>query len=531
MKPHLINLIVHNARIYDPLLGFLPQSALAVSGSRIVLLGADKDILPLKNGHTLIFNARGNILMPAFMDCHTHFMGYVRRQQEVDVEHCRSLGETLDVIKRKVEETPEGEWITGGGWNRNIWKSGEYPHRTYLDRISTHHFIALDSKDWHSCWVNTAVLEMCGISQDAPVASGANRGEDDQTGVLEEDARLVVYDAMPKWDYNRLRNSYLKTVQEFHRCGITTIHTVETPAEFRLFEEARRQGELGLRTFWYLPHKFTEIAGELSVQQGLGDEWLQISGIKMFVDGSFGSQTAELLENYDHLDHAGVENMNEDQLQEAVGRAVKSTLSCAIHAIGDRAVRKALQVLGQFAGESKHRGLRHRIEHAQLIRPEDLPLFEKYNVYASVQPIHLANDIPVINKYLESRAPLTYPLGSLKKQGARLIFGSDIPVEHFHPWKAIYTALERKFNFDPSQPSFFPEQAVDLQTCLAAYTVNGAASVGMDQSLDRIREGMLADFILLDRDIFAVAAPALMDTQLLLTVADGKVVYENLGDV
>ncbi len=525
MNKSRLNIIVRNARIYDPQQGFLPEGALGVSWNKIALLGSDRDILKLKSSTTRIINARRNILMPSFMDCHTHFIGYVRRQQEVDLENSRSLGETLDIIRKKVVETPEGGWITGGGWNHNIWKSGEYPNRKYLDRISTRHFIALDSKDCHTCWVNSPVLELAGISAGDPSSDKKNTAGNNMTGVLEENARLVVYDLMPKWDYNRLRPVFLKTVEEFYRHGLTAIHSVETPDEFRLFEEARRRGELGLRTFWYLPHKFTDAAADLAVQQGLGDNQLQISGIKLFVDGSFGSQTAELLENYEHMDHAGTESMSEEQLMEVVGLAVKATLSCAIHAIGDKAIRKTLRVLGKYSGESLNKGLRHRVEHVQLVQPEDLPLFRKYGVYASVQPIHLANDIPVIKKYLSSRAHLTYPLGSLKRHGARLIFGSDIPIEHFHPWNAIYTALERKYRFNPDEISFFPNECLDLRTCLQAYTMNAAASVGMEDKLGKIRRGMLADFVLIDRDIFESPTLELQDTRVLLTVANGQVVH------
>jgi hypothetical protein len=211
-----------------------------------------------------------------------------------------------------------------------------------------------------------------------------------------------------------------------------------------------------------------------------------------------------------------------------VAAAVSSRLSCAIHAIGDRAVQKTLKVLGQFQQQSRSAGLRHRIEHAQLIQPQDILLFGKYKVYASVQPIHLAHDIPVIQKYLSRRAHLTYPFGSLNKHGATLLFGSDIPVEDFNPWRGIYTAMERKYLFRPDEPPFFPEQKLDLLNCLQAYTSNPAAAVGMDNRLGRIHPGMLADFFLCNHNIFYIPAWQLPDTHAVLTVIRGKIVHQEM---
>ena len=193
---------------------------------------------------------------------------------------------------------------------------------------------------------------------------------------------------------------------------------------------------------------------------------MQLAGIKIFVDGTFGSQTAELLENYEGLSHSGVEAMDAEMLDQIVKQGVDQKLSCAIHAIGDGAVRKTLQVLAKHQKASQRYGLRHRIEHVQLIQPQDISLFSSNHIWASVQPLHLAGDIPLISKYLGKRARHSYPFGSLRRSGAELIFGSDIPIENYNPWHAIYSAMERRFNLDSRQESFFPEECLDLPTCL-----------------------------------------------------------------
>jgi hypothetical protein len=350
------------------------------------------------------------------------------------------------------------------------------------------------------------------------------------TGILEENVRLAVYDLMPGWSYQRLKNEYFEVLQEFFRLGFGSIHTVETLAEFKISREAHQNSELGLRTFYYLPIKDLETVYALAEKQNPSDIFLRVAGVKLFVDGSFGSQTAELFENYQTLNHSGVENITEAELDRLVSRAVAAKLSCAVHAIGDRAIHKTLQVFGKHYSESFRRNLRHRIEHAQLILPADIPFFAEYKVSASVQPVHLAADVEIIKKYLGDRQRLTYPYKSLLKSGANLVFGSDMPIENFNPWHAIYTAMERRFLMNPSNERFRPEQCLDLPTSIKAYTVNPAAVVGLSDKLGRIIPGMKADVFLADRNIFKTDVEDLKETKSVLTIVNGCIVYDDPGE-
>jgi predicted amidohydrolase YtcJ len=525
-----VSLIIINARIYDPLKGILPATAVAVSRNRITLLGKDDQLLDLRQQNTQVINAEKSILIPSFSDSHIHFIGYVKRQQEIRLNNCHSLTEVLDLIRQRVEMTPEGEWITGGGWNRNLWKEDDYPHYQLLDDISTRHYIALDSKDWHTTWVNTPVLQMAGIPLDRPYPNAMHIAVHPKTrrftGLLEENIRLKVYNLIPKVTYKAIRKGFQQTVNEFYRLGISAIHSVETLDEFSIYQEAKSLGELGLRTFWYYPIQQMPVVKDLLNEQGLGDHFLRITGTKMFVDGSFGSQTAELLENYQGLDHAGVGVMSEEELDENIRLSVTAGFSCAVHAIGDQAVQKTLGIYGKYADQTRKLGLRHRIEHAQLIHPNDLCLFKRYRVFPSVQPIHLASDISLINRYLGDRARFAYPYNSLKRAGAELLFGSDAPVESFNPWCAIYEALERKLNLDPTEPTFYPDEKLDLRTCLKAYTYNPMKVVELGTKFGRIEEGMSADFFLIDKDIFQADVEELPNVKSKLTVVAGKVVFQ-----
>jgi len=525
----LISLIVHNARIWDGKKKNLSDTAVAISRDTIVAVGKDSEILKLTSSGTEVIDAGGRWLLPGFLDSHTHFLGYVNRKRTVDLSACQSLSEALAVIRRKVEATPEGEWITGGGWDKNVWGLPDFPHRRDLDEISTQHFIALDSKDWHSLWVNSPALSLSGIDSATASPEGGRIVKDERTreptGILQEMARKIVFDRIPVSTYGQLKAEMRKATHEFYRYGLTGFHSMETPTEFSVYQEALRQGKLGLRVFWYLPVDHLAAAQALAIQSGLGNEFLKISGMKIFLDGALGSQSAEMLQPYEGLSHSGIEVLSEADLYDLVHRAVEARLPCAIHAIGDAANRKAIRVLGRLQRTSREHGLQHRIEHAQLLHPDDLPLLGKYGITASVQPRHLSSDIPLIEKYWGKRGRYAYAFNSIRKSGARLIFGSDTPIESFNPWYAIYSAMERKFNLEDSEPSFYSEEKLRLNTCLQAYTSNSAAAVGMEHRLGGIAPGMTADFFLVNRDIFRVPTTELKEAGSVFTVFNGQIVY------
>jgi predicted amidohydrolase YtcJ len=526
-----IDIIIYQAKIFDPLKNFLKETALAVSQNYIKALGTDMDILNLRQSKTKVINLNGNLLLPAFTDSHTHFLSFVKRREEIDLQSCTSLNSALKILQEKVNRTPEGEWITGGGWNVNLWPDDDYPTRHQLDQISTKHFIALDSKDYHSSWVNTQALQFFGIPiETLPINARSlaiDRVSGEFSGVLEEDLHFAAKEMIPELNFNRLQDSLRKTISEFHRFGYSSIHTMETPSEFEIIREGLEKDELGIRLYWYMPIKHLEFAKEVMESQRKKD-LNKLVGTKIFVDGTFGSRTAELLENYNGLNHAGGEILDEKNLTHLVHRTVEAKLPCAIHAIGDKAVRKTLRVLKKFKYQSRESGLYHRIEHVQLIHPDDLKLFKELNIAVSVQPKHLAEDLLIIRKYFGERGKYCYPYNSLVKNGAKLLFGSDIPIALYNPWEAIYSALERKANLDSNQPSFNPKEKLDLQTCITAYTVNPAEVVGELDRLGRIEAGKVADLFVTNQNIFEVPVENLKKTHSLLTLVNGKIVHQEI---
>ena len=525
------NLIIHNGRIYQP---GVPdtQMAIAVAGGHISAIGKDNDIVHLATPDTRTINADGRWILPALMDSHTHLAEYAERKLQVELSDCNTLPEALSKVKAAVASLAPGKWVVDGGWDKNKWGLPEFPDKAMLDEISNQHFIALQSKDWHSSWVNSNVLKACGISDASADPEGGTilryPGGREPTGVLQETAREVVLQAIAPPSLDEITPALKETFAEFHRFGITGVHSVESPYTFAIYQRLYDRQEQGLRVFWYFPLRYLAGSAEQGFLAGRGNSFLKICGVKMFTDGALGSQTAHMLENYDGLDHTGIEVLTEEVLLKKIQLAVEQKLSCAIHAIGDAANRKVLRAFGKVRSASRALDLRHRIEHAQLLTAEDISLFAKNNVIASMQPIHLAEDIPVIEKYWKGRGRYAYAFNSLQKQNARLIFGSDTPIESFDPWKGIYSAVARKLHCRPEERSFYPEEAVSVETSLNAYTIDSAYAVSEEMNLGSLTAGKIADLIIIDSDIFSGSAESILQNKVLLTIQDGGIVHENL---
>lgn len=522
------HLIIHNGRIYGH-----PASdtAIAIQNDSIVAIGSDQDVIHLSNAGTKKIDAQGRWVLPAFMDSHTHLSGYAARKLQVDLSDCESMEEALQRVKLKVDASPQNTWITGGGWDKNKWGLTDFPDKKTLDGVSTNHFIALDSKDWHSLWVNSAALARCGIDSSTGETKGGHicRGEDGEpTGVLQEKARNLILEKIPRMPAEQLKPALLDVFQEFYQFGITSVHSMETGYDFSIYQQLKAEGTLGLRVYYYFPVNDLSSARDLQIHAGIGDSFLKICGVKLFADGALGSQSAAMLQNYDGLNHCGIEVLSCEELKTLVGRCISQRLNCAIHAIGDRANRNVLNTFADFDSESERLGLRHRIEHAQLLKEEDILLFNKKNIIASVQPIHLAHDIPMIQKYWGSRGRYAYAFGSLSNSGARVIFGSDTPIESFDPWSAIYTALQRKYLVDPSQDSFYPAEQIDIDQAIMSYTANSAFAVGEESNLGSIEIGKQANLIIINKDIFTEPQEVLLDTKVVLTTQAGQIVYQNM---
>ncbi len=427
-----------------------------------------------------------------------------------------------------MEVTPAGQWVWGGGWDLNRRASRAYPTCRDLDAISTRHLIALSSKDGHGLWVNSAVLKKFSINANTTEPAGGRILRDDAgepIGVLLETAREAILRAKKLPPESELLAALQETFRDFHRQGITAIHCMETPDEFHRYRKLAEENSLGLRIFLYLPARFLAQFQQLKEAVSPGSATLQICGIKLFADGTLSSLTADMLKNYQEADHSGVAVLSSEDLAGKISEVSMAGAACAVHAIGDAANRKVLDAFEKALAESRKQGLRHRIEHAQLLHPADIPRFHRLNVTASMQPRQLATDIPQIERFWGQRGRYAFAFNSLLGSGARLIFGSDTPIEPYSPFEGLFCAVSRRTDCRPESPAFFPEEQISLTDALRAYTDNAARAVGKESQLGSIRPGKQADIILIDSDIFNTPAEALLQTRVVLTLQAGKIVY------
>jgi len=504
-------LLLYNGKIYRN--GkFFPD--LYCMNEHIISVGKLEEIAFLVKKEDRKIDLKGRLVLPGFTDCHTHFTEYAinkYNKYRMEIDDNNSFHEVLERVRKKSSEIPSGEWITGWGWNKNKWPSGENPHKDYLDKCTERNPVALDSKDGHSLWCNTLALKIAGIEH--------------ITGILYENEIGSVKKAIKKPSEEQYRESVKEAIKEAHRAGLTGIHICEGSFEFNVYQELYRDGLLPFRVTWHFPMDLLDNMIALRIASGFGSDYLKIGCVKIFTDGSLGSRTASMFEPYEGMSHCGTQIMTEEELVNIINKANTNGISCAVHAIGDRANHILLNAFEQSIKQIHCTGhhIRNRIEHAQLLKPEDICRFAENNIIASVQPVHIINDIPLAEKYWGNRSRYAYPFSSLLKKNTRLIFGSDVPVEKFNPFSNIYAATDRKYLNRREEKSWYREECINVKDAVDAYTSAPAMASG-DEKKGSLSPGNVADLIVLDRDIFT--CEDILSTSVDMTVVAGNIVYE-----
>lgn len=511
------------ARTLDPA---RPQAtALAVAHGRVLAVGDDAALQAAFPRHRRV-DCGGWWALPALSDSHIHLLAYGLSLRRLDLRECRSLADAVAAVAAAARQTPPGAWVLGRGWDRNRWAEGRWPTRDDLDPVSGGHPVALTSKDGHLLWVNSAALAAAGIDARTPDPPGGEIVRDAAgrpTGLLKEEAKAPVARLIERPDPATAEAAVQEAVRALHRFGVAAVHDMEGPEAFTVLQEGHAGGRLRLRVWMTVPLDRLEAALALGLRTGTGDAWLRVGGVKIFADGTLGSQTASMLEPFDgQPGNTGIAIHDREALRALVGRAVEGGWWPVVHAIGDRANRDVLDAFAVVRDLAEVRGVRCRIEHAQLLHPDDLPRLAALGVIASMQPIHAIADREIADRYWGRRSRWAYAWRSLLDAGTVLAFGSDAPVETPDPWEGLYAAVARR---RPGEAPWYPEEAITPLEALRAYTVGAALAAGTERWAGRLAPGCLADFILTDRDVLGVPPEALRETRVLATVVGGEVVF------
>ena len=504
--------------------------AAALYGGRIAAVGSNDEARALAGRGTRQLDLAGRTVMPGFTDSHVHFLWYAVGLTRPNLDGAKSLAEALGRLAPAIAATPPGEWVLGFGWNHEEWPVPVFPTRQHLDAIAPAHPLALRRKDGHSAWLNSLALKLAGISGETPDPPGGqiNRDSDGKpSGILRENAMDLLYRLVPEAGPETFQRALPVGIAQAHAYGLTGIHDMEGPEALTAFQTLHRQGRLTLRVRLQIPAENLEHALALGVQTGLGDETLRLGGVKMFADGSLGSQTAWMLAPFEgQPENYGLSTTPVDELAAMARRAAAGGIACVIHAIGDRANREVLDIYAALRRENLGAGLRQRIEHVQLLHPADLGRLAALGVVASMQPIHATSDRYMADRHWGARSRYGYAWRSLLNAGTVLAFGSDCPVETLDPLQGLYAAVTRQRADEPDAPAWYPAECLTPAEALRAYTRGAAYATGDEGRLGRIAPGYLGDLVVLSQDILAVPPAELLSTKVDYTIFNGQVVYE-----
>jgi predicted amidohydrolase YtcJ len=538
--------LFHGGRIH--VRSGVSAEALLQRDGRIVAVGQAAD-LAREAGRAERIDLRGGLMTPGWFDAHVHFMWWGFQMAEVDLRDCRSLDAAVAMVQARSREMRPGQWLTGGRFDKNRW--GAWPSARDLDRATGDRPAVLRTRDGHARWLNSAALRAAGITRSTPTPSGGailHDAHGEPTGILQERANELADRAVPPATETECDAAVARAQTEALRRGVTGVESLEQASSYAAFTRARERGTLAVRVVMGIPHRSLatslpttgtppqirdtarfdfESALAQGMKTGDGDEWLQLGHVKFFSDGALGSQTAALEEPYEGTDDRGILTFDPIELRADVARAAAAKLAVAIHAIGDQAVRVALDAIAPSRVTTRE--LRQRVEHVQLVREEDLGRFGALGIVASMQPIHCTSDRDLADRYWgPRRTPRAYPWRSLLERGAVLAFGSDAPVEPIDPLLGIHAAVTRRRPTD--RDAWFPQQRLTLDEAIHAYTAAAAFSTGREREWGTLEPGMRCDATVLDRDLAMLHEDQLLEAKIAATITDGVLRFaEGIG--
>lgn len=509
--------------------------AMAVRSGRIVAIGSNNEIRKLKGSHTQVVDLGGHFVMPGFNDAHVHLAAAGFRHFEVDLTGSRSLEEMQQRIAVHTKALAPGDWIIGGGWDHTLWASEQLPTRQDLDSVTGDHPAFLGRVDGHISIANTAALKAAGINASTPDPPGGKIDHDAQgqpTGIIREDpAMTLVWSKIPAPTPSQRRRAAAYALANAAQWGITSAQDYSGWEDFLTYEDLERDGKLPIRiSEWLDFNGSVDLLEKHRAHHPADDLMLHTAMLKGFMDGSLGSRTAALLAPFSHdPGNSGLPRYQQGQLNRMAIERAEAGFQLGFHAIGDRATQMALDAYAEAERSAREnnqsRDFRFRIEHAQIITPGQFQQFKTLGVIASVQPNHLLTDMHwAIERIGPERAKTSYPWKQFLDNGIPLAFGTDYPVEPITPFRGIYSAVTRKN--EAGTQEYFPEQKITIEQALAAYTTGSAYAQFAEKEKGTLAPGMLADFVVLDRDLTKIPPPEILKTQVLRTVVGGKTVYE-----
>ena len=506
-------------------------AAVAITGDTIAAVGDSAEVARLSGKSTQVISNGKAMVVPGFMDGHTHFIYGGFQLTQVDLRDADTPEEFVRRIKAYAAKARPGEWILGGNWDHERWRGTPLPDRSWIDSVTPKNPVFVDRLDGHMTLANSAALKLAHIDRSTKEVSGGTivrRPDGEPTGVVKDAAQNLVYAVMPTPSPQQSDAAIDRAMKWAASHGVTAVADVSVPwYEVAALKRAHAAGRLTSRVAVFVPLEDWRRMADTVRADGIGDDWLRVAGVKGYVDGSLGSTTALFYEPYnDAPETSGLMVTPEDSLRAWIGAADSAGLQVAVHAIGERANGLLLDIYDSVAKAHGPRDRRFRIEHAQHLRRQDIVRIARTGVIASMQPYHAIDDGRWAEKRIgPERIKTTYAFRSLLDSGAHLAFGSDWTVAPLDPILGIYAAVTRR-TLDGKHPEgWIPEQKITVEEALRAYTGGNAYGVFAERNRGKLTPGYKADLVVLNEDLTAIRPDAIAGAKVRATIAGGKIVY------
>jgi predicted amidohydrolase YtcJ len=512
--------------------GEAQPGAVAIREGKILAVGDSADVARTVGSRTSVIDAGGGLILPGFADGHTHFVQGGFQLASLDLRDAATPEEFVRRIAAFARTRQPGQWIQGGDWDHTLWRGQPLPRREWIDSVTPDIPVFISRLDGHEALANTAAIRAAGVTKATPTPSGgeilhdARTGE--PTGIFKDQALSLIGKVIPAPTPEEMDSAVARAMAYAASLGVTaTANMSASWADLASYRRLARAGRMTLRVSLYFPIDDWRAVADTVRATGAGDGWVRLGGLKGFMDGSAGSRTAYFFDAYD--DSAGYHGLlqnTEADMRTWIGNADSAGLQVAVHAIGDRANAMLLAIYDSVARAHGARDRRFRVEHAQHLRPEDIPLFGRLRTVPSMQPYHAIDDGRWVEQRIgPERIKSTYAFRTLLDTEAPLAFGSDWTVATLDPLWGLYAAVTRR-TLDGKHPEgWVPDQKITLVEALRAYTAGNAWAVFAENQWGTLAPGRDADVVVVDHNLFAMPPESLATARVAVTIVGGKVVY------